>query len=412
MVVEDQRSLAALAEHVIRSETGLDVVVARSKAEMLEALIAKGPFIAAVADLVLPDSLDGAHSRELVRQGVTTIVLTGRFDAEARKSFLNAGVADYVLKGNPNAYLEVALQLKRLVSNRTCSVLVVDDQRLRRELIGAVLERRCFQVRTASSVAEGLASLEANPCRVMLVDYVLPDGNGISLIEKVRRSHSKRDLAIIGISASDGSTLGVQFLKAGANDFLRVPFLEEELACRVEQNAELIETIHNFRDAALRDFLTGLHNRRYFYEAGNLLIENARRRNLSLSCAVFDIDHFKQINDTQGHDVGDMALRHVATILQKNLRGADLLARVGGEEFAALFINTDIEGATKAADKLRLAVKGNAFTKTESPLPITLSAGVASGGDNLEALLRRADEALYAAKAGGRDKVCVAPGAY
>lgn len=407
LVVDDQKSLAMLAEQVIRAETDFEVVLAHSAAQMTEALRTAGPFTSAVVDLVLPDASEGQHVREVVAQGVPTIVLTGSFDPSFRTRLLNQGVSDYVLKANANAYVEVAMLVQRLARNRACPLLVVDDQRTSRELFSAVLKRRCFDVTTAASVAEALTLVAERSFRIVLIDYVLPDGSGVELVEKLRRSYPKRDLSIIGISSSDGSTLGVRFLKAGANDFLRLPFLDEELVCRVEQNAELVETIQQFRDAALRDYLTGLYNRRYFFEAGGLLIENARRRNLSLSCAVFDIDRFKQINDSLGHDAGDLALRHVSRVLKQNLRGADLLARLGGEEFVALFVNTDIQGARMCAEKLRLAVQNDPVTALSVPVNVTLSAGVASGADSLEGMIRRADEALYAAKAGGRNRVCV-----
>jgi diguanylate cyclase (GGDEF)-like protein len=164
--------------------------------------------------------------------------------------------------------------------------------------------------------------------------------------------------------------------------------------------------------AASTDYLTGLANRRTLADAGALRFAAAVRRDEGFGLALIDIDHFKAINDNHGHDIGDVALKHLAAVLVGACRDAELPARQGGEEFVVLFQNIDPEQAHKAGERLRRAVAAAPFVAGDLSLAMTVSVGVAvrcaEDGD-FDALLRRADAALYRAKAAGRDRVEVAP---
>lgn len=164
--------------------------------------------------------------------------------------------------------------------------------------------------------------------------------------------------------------------------------------------------------AASTDYLTGLANRRTLAAAGARRLQQARRDGAVLAVAVIDIDHFKRINDRYGHDVGDLALVHVAAHLQQACGDTHLLGRQGGEEFVALLAPTHVEAASAVADRLRESVRSTAFVHDDVALTITVSIGCAvlqSQDRSLDDLLRRADAALYAAKRGGRDRVELAP---
>ena len=130
--------------------------------------------------------------------------------------------------------------------------------------------------------------------------------------------------------------MSARFIKVGANDFITKPFQPEEFYCRVTQNIDLIEKTQALVDAATKDFLTGLYNRRFFFEKGVGKLERARRERKSVALAMLDIDHFKSVNDTYGHDVGDEVLQVVSKTLQDSARADDLVARLGGEEFCVL----------------------------------------------------------------------------
>jgi len=164
--------------------------------------------------------------------------------------------------------------------------------------------------------------------------------------------------------------------------------------------------------AAATDYLTGLANRRTIMSNGDARFAAARAGGASFAAAVIDIDHFKQINDRHGHDVGDAALQHVASLLDQHCRGANMVGRQGGEEFVALLDDADPAQAGIAAERLRAAVQDTPLLLEGAPLAATISIGVgvmAPGDHGFEDLLRRADQALYAAKTGGRNRVAFGP---
>lgn len=175
------------------------------------------------------------------------------------------------------------------------------------------------------------------------------------------------------------------------------------------------ERIRNqWQHAAATDYLTGLPNRRTITGSGEACFNQARRSGSGLAVAVIDIDHFKQVNDRLGHDAGDVALRYVATALASQCRGPHMVGRQGGEEFVALLVVTNAAQAHAAAERLRLAVASSPLQLNGQTIPLTISVGVAvyqADDTSYDTLLRRADHAVYAAKAGGRNQVVMAPDA-
>jgi diguanylate cyclase (GGDEF)-like protein len=202
--------------------------------------------------------------------------------------------------------------------------------------------------------------------------------------------------------------MAARFLKIGANDFItKQTFLTEEFYCRVTQNIENLERIHLIREASIKDALTGLYNRRYFFETGNKLFANAIRENLTITCGMIDIDHFKNVNDTYGHEAGDKTLVHISSILNHRMRNTDIVARLGGEEFCVLAINMRKEYAKKVFEELRVKVeKSSIEIEDEGKIHITVSMGVVTElADSLEDMVKKADKLLYEAKESGRNRV-------
>jgi diguanylate cyclase (GGDEF)-like protein len=232
----------------------------------------------------------------------------------------------------------------------------------------------------------------------------------VELIHKIRETRPKEELAIIGISGAGDHVMSANFLKSGANDFMvKDTIIPEEFYCRVNQCIENNENIHAIREAAIKDFLTGLYNRRYFFEAGQQLFAAAKRQGSAIACAMVDIDFFKKVNDQYGHEAGDLALKQVAAILSRRIRSSDLAARLGGEEFCILALNMNSDDVIPIFDLLRKAVE-------ESPVDIgggkeikvTISMGVCQTRlPSLEEMLAAADAKLYEAKESGRNRVVV-----
>ena len=208
-------------------------------------------------------------------------------------------------------------------------------------------------------------------------------------------------------------------LELGANDYLVRPVDRNELLARTGTQVRrkrlqdrLQQNYQRSFSLALTDELTGLYNRRYLFAHLDELIERISQGGASAAVLLFDIDHFKKVNDTHGHAAGDDVLRELAARTTNSVRSVDLVARLGGEEFAVVMPETDIASAAEVAERLRLAVATDRFVVRASgkELDITISVGVAAAeaGHGRDRLLARADEALYSAKTAGRNRVIIA----
>jgi len=213
---------------------------------------------------------------------------------------------------------------------------------------------------------------------------------------------------VIGISGNTDPSLIPRFLKNGANDFLRKPFSREEFFCRVSQNVDQLALIGTLQDLATRDFLTGLPNRRCFLEQSQRQLPQLHLDGEQVAVAMIDIDHFKHINDTHGHEAGDDALRAVAAAVAQHARQDDLIARFGGEEFCLLVPGMDEEQAVHYFDELRQRIAALEVDLGHTTLRMTGSIGLCClrpQRDSLHRLISEADRQLYLAKAGGRNRV-------
>lgn len=406
LVVEDQQSIAQLLAAMVKERWDADVGIARSLKEVREMLAAQpGRFLVAVCDLNLPDAPYGEVIDCLNGAGVRTIALTSAYGDELRNTILNKGAIDFVHKDNIHSFAYVTELAGRLAKNRNLKVLVADDSMSARAVLKHTLEQLCFQVLTANDGKEALAVLDENhDVRLLLADYHMPELDGFGLTVEARKKFGKERLSIIGISASEDEGISAKFIKCGANDFIRRPYSYEEFVCRINQNVEMLELIEANRDAAFRDFLTGLHNRRYFFHKGAKLLDR-RNQGGSPALAMIDIDHFKKINDRLGHQCGDEALKHLAATLREHFPDA-LVTRLGGEEFAVLVADADLDRVRAQLESFRTAVADSLAPCEKEAIRLTVSIGLtdATTGD-LDELLGIADTNLYRAKEQGRNRL-------
>jgi diguanylate cyclase (GGDEF)-like protein len=213
-------------------------------------------------------------------------------------------------------------------------------------------------------------------------------------------------MAVIGMSAVGNPILSAKFLKTGANDFVCKPYHEEEFLWRINQNIEMLENIIKLKEVAIKDHLTGLYNRRYFFNAGGNLYENAKRNNLHITIGMIDIDNFKVINDTYGHAAGDQVLQHLSQKLKSNFRSSDIVARYGGEEFIVMTANMAVEKYQAHFEKLRDEIENTPIKTKVGEIHATISIGATTSlGDSLEDMIKESDKFLYRAKAAGRNQV-------
>lgn len=401
LVVEDSPLVLKILAHLFRQEPDFQPVFCATFAEA-EVLLetSAGLFFAALVDLTLPDAPQGECVDLVMRHYVPCIVLTGTYNEHRRDELFLKGIVDYVLKESQHSYEYAFRLLRRLESNSQVKILIAEDSETTRHYIRNVLTPQCFQIIDAVDGDEALRILKEQPdIDLLVVDHSMPGISGFELVKILRQRMRRNDLIIVGLSADEKGSLSAMFIKHGADDFLRKPFCPEELNCRVISTLERRDLIRALKQAAQFDALTGLRNRRSFYERGIELFKQAHQSGLSLSVAMLDLDHFKSINDDYGHATGDAALIAFGRALNQAFPDA-LVGRLGGEEFA-IVSQLDELALKQALDWLRQHCAQIRYA-TDVP-PLSFSAGVCHGvADHLETLLHQADQRLYEAKRQGR----------
>ncbi|MBT3359570.1 MAG: diguanylate cyclase [Rhodospirillales bacterium] len=415
LIVEDSKFFSSLLEKKVESELDIPVVavsdMAGAKAAIAEM---KEDFFLALLDLTLPDAPDGEIVDYVRSEEIPSVVFTGTFSEEMREDILAKGVIDYVTKDSPSSVDYLLSLVNRIWNNRNLTVMVVDDSKTARKMTARYLNRYQFRVLEAADGKEALALANASkrrsadPISLVVTDFNMPKMDGFDLIRELRKDWTKDHMAIIGISAMGSNTLSAKFIKIGANDFITKPFLPEEFLCRISQNMDNLEQLQALRDAATKDYLTGMYNRRFFFDVSQPIFAAAKRKESDLMVAMIDVDFFKSVNDNYGHDVGDEVLKGVAGVLLKSTRETDIIARMGGEEFCLLAPGMNAKNAAKYLESLRKKIAALKFTSGGTEFSITASIGATCTlTHTLDAMIGDSDEKLYEAKETGRNRVVI-----
>ncbi|PWK07948.1 GGDEF domain-containing protein [Tumebacillus permanentifrigoris] len=284
-------------------------------------------------------------------------------------------------------------------------LLLIDDDSLLRSYLAEQFQVYGYEVDEAEDVAEAKRKLYDQPYDLLLLDLMMYPQSGYEMFKFLKEDPTMRWLPLIVLSGREDLKDKVRCLRSGADDYVTKPFQFEELEARVYN---VISRARQFESMAFRDGLTGVFNRRYFDHQLLLELEWSIRDDEAISLAFIDIDNFKAINDSYGHQSGDMVLQGLAKILQSNLRPTDLLARYGGEEFVVLMPRTEGDQAKLVIERVLSVVRSETVASTtENQFRITFSSGIAEWrlGMSHAEMLRRADEAMYQAKLEGRNRV-------
>jgi diguanylate cyclase (GGDEF)-like protein len=301
-------------------------------------------------------------------------------------------------------------------------ILVVDDEPDIRRLLARLLKNGGYTVSVAANGEEALAAVDAEIPDLVLLDVSMPGQDGFAVCRELQKLGPKVP-AVIFLSAFGTTHDRVAGLEAGAVDYVVKPFDPNEVRARVRAALRSKALRDALALQAATDGLTGLVNRRTLDQRLADTFAVSRRYGRPLACLMVDVDHFKRVNDTYGHQAGDAVLREVASRMKAQCRGTDTAARYGGEEFSVLLPETDAERAKAVAERIRAAVaaapvpvwiSGTAIDDGRTgqivPVPVRVSVGVASLAEQIDtpdALLALADKALYEAKQAGRDQVVV-----
>ncbi len=449
LIVDDIASNRKLLEARLTAEY-FDVIGASSGPEALT-ICAQGDCDIVLLDVMMPD-MDGFEvCRRLKRDPLThhlpVIMITALDQPADRLRGLEAGADDFLTKPIDEialtarvrslTRLKVTLDELRLRAVTSASLGMPDPvlAAMRDDVGGAnilLIEDRASVAMQIKAAFETLHSVEVenDPQEALfkgvegrydlfIVSLGLQGYDGLRLCSQFRSLERSRNLPILILAEPDERTRVLRGLDLGVNDYLLRPVDRNELLARVRTQLRrkcyadsLRENVQASIEMAVVDTLTGLNNRRFFDGNYAACVDKAARKGKPLCLMLLDIDFFKRVNDTHGHDAGDQILKAFSARVRRVVRASDLVCRLGGEEFGILMPDTPLDVARRVAERVRGIVENDLFTfaPDKSPIRITASIGLAArgGGDNAESLMRRADNALYQSKDAGRNRVTAA----
>ncbi len=410
LLLENSDFFGRAIKYRIETQLGFQVIWYKSLKKFKESGHDYSKIDLGVVDYKLPDSNEGEILNFCHDKEIPIVLLANEITHDIQEKIWTLKVIDYILTGKNYSIDSIIDVTKRYFNNPFIGILIVDNSAESRKHLNQLLSMHRYKIYEAKTGREALDILSDNYDKIQMVitDYIIEDIDGIKLIEKIRKSYPIDRLAIIGISAQGNHTLKIQFIKSGANDFLTKPFISELLYCRITQNLKFVEYFKQIKDLAVIDELTQLNNRHFLKETGVFFFENAKRHNLSLVTAMIDIDDFKNVNDTYGHDAGDLVLKEVSGLLKTYVRKSDLVIRFGGEEFLIIGNNLAPDNAKTYFDKLRELVGNKKINLGRDKISVTISIGVCiSDKDSLDEIIVSADKKLYIAKSLGKNRVCL-----
>lgn len=448
LVVDDLEPNVKLLEAKLRAEY-FDVIGAYSGQEAIDLAASEKPDII-LLDVMMP-GMDGFEvCRKLKSMPETMhipIVMVTALDQQAdRVSGLEAGADDFLTKPVEDLALFARVRsLTRLkmmtdelraryatgkdlgivakidpnTSIGDSRILVIDDNDEQVERMKAAIGDEVHEIAHESDPDEALNRARSEGFDLILVNMSIESTDPLRLCSSIRSLEESRLTPLLAIVRHGDTRKLVRALDIGVNDYVTRPIDKNELTARVNTQLRRKHYVDQLRSSfevslemAVTDQLTGLYNRRYLASHLSAMFDRATWTSRPLSIMILDIDHFKSVNDTHGHDVGDQVLRDFAEKVSASVRGIDLACRYGGEEFLIAMPDTDMSFASVVAERLRAEVAAAKFKASggDASLEITISVGIATtenapGEDSAQKLIKRADEALYEAKTGGRNRV-------
>ncbi len=447
LVVDDLEPNVKLLEAKLRAEY-FDVIGAYSGKEAIEKAVAEQPDII-LLDVMMP-GMDGIEACRLIKNAPETmhipVVMVTALDQQAdRVAGLEAGADDFLTKPVEDLALFARVRsLSRLKmmtdelraryatgqglgvvdnikldeSESESRIFIIDDNEEQTDRLKTSLGEG-YEIASESDSEVALGRVRSGDFDLIIVNLSIENMDPLRLCSSIRSFEETRLTPILAVVRQGDTRKLVRALDIGVNDYLTRPVGRSELMARVSTQLrhklyvdQLRSSFQASLEMAVTDQLTGLYNRRYLASHLSAMFDRSTWTERPLSTMILDIDHFKQINDTYGHDAGDVVLKEFADCIGKSVRGIDLACRYGGEEFLVAMPDTDLAFAGIIAERLRqeIAAKKFMINGGRDTVEVTVSIGISStengpDGDTAQKLIKRADEALYEAKTTGRNRV-------
>ncbi len=405
-LTDDEVLVGEVASHL--GHFGYDVRVATGEEQLVESARRETPF-AILADLeVAGDPLAGARAvrrlREETASDVPVVFVSARGDVEARLEAVRAGCLAYFTRPMETSSLVETLESLDHRRVSTWRVLVVDDDPAVAAFYGHTLRYAGFDTEEVTDPLEVPRRMVEFQPDLILMDVYMPSCSGVELAAVIRQEEAFAGIPIVFLSGERNPMRQIFAIDQGGDDFFTKPVDPDQLVAAVAARAKRGRVL---RSLLQRDGLTGLLGHSHVLEHLELAVATVRRREGSLTAAMIDVDHFKEINDEHGHLVGDQVLKSLAFLLRSRLRATDVLGRYGGDEYLVILPDTGAAAAMALLDEIRRKFSSMEHRAAgRDAFRATVSCGVAEfGGGGAEALVHAADRALYAAKRAGRNRV-------
>ena len=411
LLVEDTRLYSVAVRSLLESRFGFIVVHCSTFAAVKKELDdAAETFSLAVVDLCLADAPDGETLDRVLGHNIPSIVFSGYTSEARREAIIANGATGLVYKNSPRSLEHLAEAVERLHQATLTRALIIDPAQPEDSDIADSVEAGPFSVIHCQTGDEALAILDTAQGAVELV-VVRSDLAGeadYNFLQVLTQRFGEDAFPVVGFAAQTASDEMSRFLRAGGDEFLQLPMSAADIEGRLTHTLDIHRQIQSLQRMASRDYLTDMLNRRYFFDRGPKMVEMCLRQSAPVCAALLDIDHFKRLNDTYGHEVGDLVLKAVSRkLLQLVGEKHHLPARIGGEEFALLLTNMDIEQAFQFCERIRVDISNTRIVVDDEDLSVTVSMGLASISDSetFDNYLNAADQYLYLAKHSGRNCV-------
>jgi len=405
LVVEDQKSMALFIKQKLQNANfECEIINAFSKTEAEAILESHSKIDVCLSDLNLPDAANGEMVDVLNKHNITTVVFTSSYSETTRDQMYRKHVADYVIKDGEASIDYAISSVQKLLSNHQQTIWIVASihSKTLRRLFGLLTIHR-YDLKTFASYQDLLFALERKRPNIVLIENArsIEDMDVYKVISKIRGQYNPAELPIISSECTENLSTAIKMMKYGVNDFFNSGFSAEELYIRVRQTIDQSHAFQEIQWISQRDALTGLFNRRHFFETSEPMLDNASGQSNTPFVIMLDIDHFKKVNDTYGHQKGDEAIIYTANLI-KQCFSDYVFARFGGEEYCVFGESNSEQAIFDLCENFRKTLE--AESKNETEVAFTACLGISFVGTTMDEMIAHADEALYQSKNNGRNK--------